>query len=115
MIFRKGQRANSFYFIYLGTVAVTEDEDGSSAFLDPHPTLLQKGSCFGVSTGDGSAFLGWGSGCDRTPATASRPGSVLPFALCSHCAVVGHRALTCQMLIELEPVMPKSHHSVCDV
>ncbi|XP_024599009.1 cyclic nucleotide-binding domain-containing protein 2 [Neophocaena asiaeorientalis asiaeorientalis] len=47
VIFRKGQRANSFYFIYLGTVAVTEDEDGSSAFLDPHPTLLQKGSCFG--------------------------------------------------------------------
>ncbi|TKC39331.1 hypothetical protein EI555_002431 [Monodon monoceros] len=47
VIVRKGQRANSFYFIYLGTVAVTEDEDGSSAFLDPHPTLLQKGSCFG--------------------------------------------------------------------
>ncbi|XP_073649045.1 cyclic nucleotide-binding domain-containing protein 2 isoform X4 [Tursiops truncatus] len=47
VIIRKGQRANSFYFIYLGTVAVTEDEDGSSAFLDPHPTLLQKGSSFG--------------------------------------------------------------------
>ncbi|XP_058894005.1 cyclic nucleotide-binding domain-containing protein 2 isoform X5 [Kogia breviceps] len=47
VIVRKGQRGNSFYFIYLGTVAVTEDEDGSSAFLDPHPTLLQKGSCFG--------------------------------------------------------------------
>ncbi|XP_023984383.1 cyclic nucleotide-binding domain-containing protein 2 isoform X1 [Physeter macrocephalus] len=47
VIVRKGQRGNSFYFIYLGTVAVTEDEDGSSAFLDPHPMLLQKGSCFG--------------------------------------------------------------------
>ncbi|KAL1785764.1 cyclic nucleotide-binding domain-containing protein 2 [Sigmodon hispidus] len=47
VIVKKGQRGNSFYFIYLGTVAVTEDEDGSSAFLDPHPTLLQKGGCFG--------------------------------------------------------------------
>ncbi|XP_052040060.1 cyclic nucleotide-binding domain-containing protein 2 isoform X2 [Apodemus sylvaticus] len=44
---KKGQRGNSFYFIYLGTVAVTEDEDGSSAFLDPHPTLLHRGGCFG--------------------------------------------------------------------
>ncbi|XP_010638271.1 cyclic nucleotide-binding domain-containing protein 2 isoform X2 [Fukomys damarensis] len=47
VIIKKGQRGSSFYFIYLGTVAVTEDEDGSSAFLDPHPTLLRKGSCFG--------------------------------------------------------------------
>ncbi|XP_037061254.1 cyclic nucleotide-binding domain-containing protein 2 isoform X2 [Peromyscus leucopus] len=47
VIVKKGQRGNSFYFIYLGTVAVTEDEDGSSAFLDPHPTLLRKGGCFG--------------------------------------------------------------------
>ncbi|CAO2578055.1 Cyclic nucleotide-binding domain-containing protein 2 [Lemmus lemmus] len=47
VILKKGQRGNSFYFIYLGTVAVTEDEDGSSAFLDPHPTLLHKGGCFG--------------------------------------------------------------------
>ncbi|KAM5245899.1 cyclic nucleotide-binding domain-containing protein 2 [Ctenodactylus gundi] len=47
VIVKKGQKGNSFYFIYLGTVAVTEDEDGSSAFLDPHPTLLEKGSCFG--------------------------------------------------------------------
>ncbi|OBS58457.1 hypothetical protein A6R68_10422 [Neotoma lepida] len=47
VIVKKGQRGNSFYFIYLGTVAVTEDEDGSSAFLDPHPTLLHKGDCFG--------------------------------------------------------------------
>nr|XP_048287570.1 cyclic nucleotide-binding domain-containing protein 2 isoform X3 [Myodes glareolus] len=47
VIVKKGQRGNSFYFIYLGTVAVTEDEDGNSAFLDPHPTLLHKGGCFG--------------------------------------------------------------------
>ncbi|XP_046288900.1 cyclic nucleotide-binding domain-containing protein 2 isoform X2 [Marmota monax] len=47
VILKKGQRGSSFYFIYVGTVAVTEDEDGSSAFLDPHPTLLHRGSCFG--------------------------------------------------------------------
>ncbi|XP_046534002.1 cyclic nucleotide-binding domain-containing protein 2 [Equus quagga] len=47
VIVKKGQRGNNFYFVYLGTVAVTKDEDGSSAFLDPHPTLLHKGSCFG--------------------------------------------------------------------
>ncbi|XP_077026018.1 cyclic nucleotide-binding domain-containing protein 2 isoform X1 [Tamandua tetradactyla] len=47
VIIKKGQRGNSFYLIYLGTVAVTEDEDGSSAFLDPYPRLLQKGSSFG--------------------------------------------------------------------
>ncbi|XP_062058333.1 cyclic nucleotide-binding domain-containing protein 2 [Lepus europaeus] len=47
VIVKKGRRGNSFYFIYLGTVALTEDDDGSSAFLDPHPTLLHKGSCFG--------------------------------------------------------------------
>nr|XP_018872600.1 cyclic nucleotide-binding domain-containing protein 2 isoform X1 [Gorilla gorilla gorilla] len=47
VIIKKGQKGNSFYFIYLGTVAITKDEDGSSAFLDPHPKLLHKGSCFG--------------------------------------------------------------------
>ncbi|XP_021049048.1 cyclic nucleotide-binding domain-containing protein 2 isoform X1 [Mus pahari] len=47
VIVKKGQAGNSFYFIFLGTVAVTEDEDGSSAFLDPHPTLLYKGGSFG--------------------------------------------------------------------
>lgn len=57
VIVKKGQRGNSFYFIYLGTVAVTEDEDGSSAFLDPHPTLLYKGGCFGVSPGEEPCFL----------------------------------------------------------
>ncbi|XP_054429794.1 cyclic nucleotide-binding domain-containing protein 2 [Pteronotus mesoamericanus] len=47
VIIKKGRKNNSFYFIYLGRVAVTEDEDGSSAFLDPHPMLLYKGDCFG--------------------------------------------------------------------
>ncbi|XP_008696364.1 cyclic nucleotide-binding domain-containing protein 2 isoform X1 [Ursus maritimus] len=46
VIVKKGQRGNSFYFIYLGMVAVTEDDDGSSAFLDTHPTLLHRGDCF---------------------------------------------------------------------
>ncbi|KAM5220351.1 cyclic nucleotide-binding domain-containing protein 2 isoform 3-T3 [Hipposideros larvatus] len=47
VIIKKGRRGNSLYFIYLGRVAVTDDEDGSSAFLDPHPFLLYKGDCFG--------------------------------------------------------------------
>ncbi|XP_053430939.1 cyclic nucleotide-binding domain-containing protein 2 isoform X2 [Nycticebus coucang] len=47
VIIRKGQKGNSFYFVYRGTVAVTEDDDGSSAFLDPHPKLLYKGDSFG--------------------------------------------------------------------
>ncbi|XP_053783267.1 cyclic nucleotide-binding domain-containing protein 2 isoform X2 [Desmodus rotundus] len=47
VIIKKVRKSNSFYFIYLGRVAVTEDEDGSSAFLDPQPMLLYKGDCFG--------------------------------------------------------------------
>ncbi|XP_074857157.1 cyclic nucleotide-binding domain-containing protein 2 [Carettochelys insculpta] len=47
VILKKGHSGNSFYFIYLGTVAITEDEDGSSAFTDPDPTLLHKGAGFG--------------------------------------------------------------------
>ncbi|XP_007474320.1 cyclic nucleotide-binding domain-containing protein 2 [Monodelphis domestica] len=47
VIIKKGHRGHSFYFIYLGSVAVTADEDGSSAFLDPCPDVLHKGSCFG--------------------------------------------------------------------
>lgn len=62
VIVKKGQIGNSFYFIYLGTVAITEDEDGSSAFLDPHPTLLHRGGSFGVSHGEGSPLLGLGVG-----------------------------------------------------
>lgn len=60
VIIKKGQRGNSLYFIYLGRVAVTDDEDGSSAFLAPHPLLLCKGDCFGVSVGEGPGFLGCG-------------------------------------------------------
>ncbi|XP_036900651.1 cyclic nucleotide-binding domain-containing protein 2 [Sturnira hondurensis] len=47
VIIKKVRKSNSFYFIHLGRVAVTDDEDGSSAFLDPHPMLLCKGDCFG--------------------------------------------------------------------
>ncbi|XP_044517514.1 cyclic nucleotide-binding domain-containing protein 2 [Gracilinanus agilis] len=47
VIIKKGHRGHSFYFIYLGSVAVTADEDGSSAFLDAYPDVLPKGSCFG--------------------------------------------------------------------
>nr|XP_012610678.1 cyclic nucleotide-binding domain-containing protein 2 isoform X3 [Microcebus murinus] len=47
VLIKKGQRGNSLYFIYLGSVAVTMDDDGSSAFLDPYPILLCKGSYFG--------------------------------------------------------------------
>ncbi|XP_074148637.1 cyclic nucleotide-binding domain-containing protein 2 isoform X2 [Sminthopsis crassicaudata] len=57
VIFKKGHKGTSFYFIYLGTVAVTSDEDGSSAFLDAHPDLLSKGSSFGEM-----ALL---TGCER--------------------------------------------------
>ena len=62
VIVKKGQMGNSFYFIYLDTVAITEDEDGSSAFLDPHPTLLHRGGSFGVSHGEGPLLLGLGVG-----------------------------------------------------
>nr|XP_025044176.1 cyclic nucleotide-binding domain-containing protein 2 [Pelodiscus sinensis]XP_025044177.1 cyclic nucleotide-binding domain-containing protein 2 [Pelodiscus sinensis]XP_025044178.1 cyclic nucleotide-binding domain-containing protein 2 [Pelodiscus sinensis] len=47
VIVKKGHCGQSFYFIYFGTVAITEDEDGSSAFTDPDPTLLRKGAGFG--------------------------------------------------------------------
>lgn len=88
---KKGQRGNSFYFIYMGTVAVTEDEDGSSAFLDPHPTLLHKGDCFGVSTGKG--LFSWGRVGGLTGLLVEQPGPVLPSPLCESCPVVGPSAL----------------------
>ncbi|KAJ7345445.1 hypothetical protein JRQ81_001395 [Phrynocephalus forsythii] len=47
VIIKKGQWAASFYFIYFGTVAVTDDEDGSSAFVDSAPTTITSGACFG--------------------------------------------------------------------
>lgn len=49
VIVKKGHIGRSFYFIYFGTVAVTNDEDGSSAFGDSSPTLIHKGASFGVS------------------------------------------------------------------
>ncbi|KAJ6665251.1 hypothetical protein lerEdw1_004300, partial [Lerista edwardsae] len=47
VIVRKGHVGRSFYFIYCGTVAVTNDEDGSSAFVDNAPTLIHRGASFG--------------------------------------------------------------------
>ncbi|KAH0621663.1 hypothetical protein JD844_023206 [Phrynosoma platyrhinos] len=47
VIIKKGQLGESFYFIYFGTVAITDDEDGSSAFVDASPTIIQRGACFG--------------------------------------------------------------------
>lgn len=76
VIVKKGQRGNSFYFIYLGMVAVTEDDDGSSAFLDTHPTLLHRGDCFEVSTGKGLPC--WGRLGGSTGLGLEQPGPVLP-------------------------------------
>ncbi|XP_030066691.1 cyclic nucleotide-binding domain-containing protein 2-like [Microcaecilia unicolor] len=47
VVVKKGQPGNSFYFLYSGCVAVTMDEDGSSAFVDDEPVLLHGGSGFG--------------------------------------------------------------------
>uniref|UniRef100_A0A8D0H272 Cyclic nucleotide-binding domain-containing protein 2 n=1 Tax=Sphenodon punctatus TaxID=8508 RepID=A0A8D0H272_SPHPU len=47
IIIKKGHTGNSFYFIYLGSVAITADKDGSSAFIDTDPTVLLKGTGFG--------------------------------------------------------------------
>ncbi|XP_053140247.1 cyclic nucleotide-binding domain-containing protein 2-like isoform X2 [Hemicordylus capensis] len=47
VVVRKGQRGNSFYFVFSGTISVTQDEDGSSALLDQEPILLKKGASFG--------------------------------------------------------------------
>ncbi|XP_075444224.1 cyclic nucleotide-binding domain-containing protein 2-like isoform X3 [Ascaphus truei] len=47
IVVRKGHRGNSFYFVFSGVIAVTQDEDGSSALLDPEPILLHKGASFG--------------------------------------------------------------------
>lgn len=90
---KKGQRGNSFYFIYLGTVAVTEDEDGSSAFLDPHPTLLHRGGCFGVSRGEGPPLPGLGVGGWEDSSSDLLPRPRLPCPLCKSLAHVGPQAL----------------------
>ncbi|XP_068103044.1 cyclic nucleotide-binding domain-containing protein 2-like isoform X5 [Hyperolius riggenbachi] len=47
VIIKKGHLGSSFYFIFSGCVAVCNDEDGSSAFVDTEPVLLHKGAKFG--------------------------------------------------------------------
>ncbi|XP_053571626.1 cyclic nucleotide-binding domain-containing protein 2 [Bombina bombina] len=47
IVVRKGHRGDSFYFVFSGVIAITQDEDGSSALLDPEPILLHKGASFG--------------------------------------------------------------------
>ncbi|CAI5761934.1 Uncharacterized protein PODLI_1B026167 [Podarcis lilfordi] len=47
VIIKKGHQADSFYFIYCGSVAITDDEDGSSAFVEAAPTTVRRGACFG--------------------------------------------------------------------
>ncbi|XP_066440705.1 cyclic nucleotide-binding domain-containing protein 2-like [Eleutherodactylus coqui] len=47
VVVRKGHWGDGFYFVFSGVIAVTQDEDGSSALLDPEPILLQKGASFG--------------------------------------------------------------------
>nr|XP_056717194.1 cyclic nucleotide-binding domain-containing protein 2 [Euleptes europaea] len=47
VIIKKGHIGSSFYFIFAGMVAITDDEDGSSAFVEASPTVLRKGDSFG--------------------------------------------------------------------
>ncbi|XP_025904083.1 cyclic nucleotide-binding domain-containing protein 2 [Nothoprocta perdicaria] len=47
VILKKGQCGISFYFIYFGSVALTDDEDGSSTLTALYPVVLQKGAKFG--------------------------------------------------------------------
>ncbi|XP_029442880.1 uncharacterized protein LOC115083213 [Rhinatrema bivittatum] len=47
VVVRKGHQGDSFYFVFSGVIAVTQDEDGTSALLDPEPILLRKGASFG--------------------------------------------------------------------
>ncbi|KAG8537190.1 hypothetical protein GDO81_024936 [Engystomops pustulosus] len=47
VIVRRGHWGDSFYFVFSGVIAITQDEDGSSALLDPEPILLHKGASFG--------------------------------------------------------------------
>ncbi|XP_075687332.1 cyclic nucleotide-binding domain-containing protein 2-like [Rhinoderma darwinii] len=47
VIIKKGHTGSSFYFIYSGCVAICNDREGSSAFLDKDPALLHAGSKFG--------------------------------------------------------------------
>ncbi|XP_041097617.1 cyclic nucleotide-binding domain-containing protein 2-like [Polyodon spathula] len=47
VVVRKGHRGSSFYFVFSGQIAVTQDQDGSSAFTDPEPIFMRKGASFG--------------------------------------------------------------------
>ncbi|XP_054826116.1 cyclic nucleotide-binding domain-containing protein 2 [Eublepharis macularius] len=47
VIIKKGHHGSSFYFIFAGVVAITDDEDGGSAFVDTAPAVLRKGASFG--------------------------------------------------------------------
>ncbi|XP_078539751.1 cyclic nucleotide-binding domain-containing protein 2-like [Lissotriton helveticus] len=47
VILRLGDPGYSFYFIYSGSVAITKDKDGSSAFIDSEPIILRRGVAFG--------------------------------------------------------------------
>ncbi|XP_010217348.1 PREDICTED: cyclic nucleotide-binding domain-containing protein 2 [Tinamus guttatus] len=47
VILKKGQCGISFYFIYFGSVALTDDEDGRSTLTALYPVVLQKGAKFG--------------------------------------------------------------------
>ncbi|XP_026537089.1 cyclic nucleotide-binding domain-containing protein 2 [Notechis scutatus] len=47
VVIKKGHEATAFYFIYYGTVAITDDDDGSSAFVETAPTTIQRGASFG--------------------------------------------------------------------
>ncbi|XP_066432142.1 cyclic nucleotide-binding domain-containing protein 2-like [Eleutherodactylus coqui] len=47
VIIKKGHTGSSFYFIYSGCVAICNDKDGISAFVDREPILLHAGTKFG--------------------------------------------------------------------
>ncbi|KAI4886664.1 hypothetical protein NFI96_012785 [Prochilodus magdalenae] len=47
VVIKRGDAAHSFYFVFSGLLAVTKDEDGSSAFVDKEPILIKRGMSFG--------------------------------------------------------------------
>ncbi|XP_064826345.1 cyclic nucleotide-binding domain-containing protein 2-like isoform X2 [Oncorhynchus masou masou] len=47
VVIKKGHWGHSFYFVFSGLLAVTKDNDGSSAFVDKEPILIKKGMSFG--------------------------------------------------------------------
>lgn len=52
MIIRKGHIAQRLYFIFSGSVCVTDDEDEDSAFVNTEEerACLKRGDYFGVSS-----------------------------------------------------------------